>query len=226
MRRGSKHIEVATVPVPAELMSQYRKVTISAPDIVFVNKLPFYVTISRNTKFGTAVLIANQTHKTLIKAAREVHNIYKKRGFVIETMLMDGQFEGIAGKVADFGVMLNTVTRGKHVPEAERYIRTIKERARCIYNTMPFNKIPGRMVAERIYYCVFWLDSFPAMDGVSDALSLRAIDTGGHLDFHKHCTLEFDTYIQAHKEHNNTMMTCTSGAIALRPAGNAQGGHY
>ena len=109
-------------------------------------------------------------------------------------MLMDGQFEGITGEVADFGVTLNTVARGEHVPEAQLYICTIKERARCVFNTMLFNKIPGRMVVELIYYCVFWLKSFPARDSVSDALSPCAIVTGGHIDFNKHCCkLKFGT---------------------------------
>lgn len=225
VRRGTDHVEVAATPVPSELMSQYRDVVIGA-DIMFVNRLPFFVTISRNIKFGTAVLIADQKHDTLVKATREVRNIYKKRGFTTATMLMDGQFEGIAGDLAEIGITLNTVARGEHVPEAERYIRTIKERARCVYNTMPFAKIPGRMVAELIYYCVFWLNSFPARDGISDTLSPRAIITGSHIDFNKHCKLEFGAYVQAHEEHDNTMATRTTGAIALRPTGNAQGGYF
>ena len=225
VRRGTDHVEVASVPVPADLMSEYRTVIIGA-DIMFVNKLPFFVTISRNLKFGTAVLITDQKHATLVKAVRDVRNIYKKRGFKTGAMLMDGQFEGLTGDLAEFGVTLNTVARGEHVPEAERYIRTIKERARCVYNTMPFMKIPGRMVAELIYYCVFWLNSFPAKDGVSADLSPRAIVTGSHIDFNKHCKLEFGAYVQAHEEHDNTMTTRTTGAIALRPTGNAQGSYY
>ena len=94
---------------------------------------------------------------------------------------MDGQFEGITGDLAGFGVTVNTVARGEHVPEAERYIRTIKERARCVYNTMPFKKIPGRMVAELIYYSIFWLNTFPARDGVSKTLSPRSIVTGSQI---------------------------------------------
>jgi hypothetical protein len=136
-------------------------------------------------------------------------------------MQMDGQFKGITGDLADIGITLNTVFRGEHVPEAERYFRTIKERAQCVYNTLPFAKIPERMVAELIYYCVFWLNSFPACDGVSDTLSPRAIVTGSHIDFNKHCKLEFGAYVQAHKEHDNTMATQTTGAIALCPTGNA-----
>jgi len=184
-------------------MSQYHDVIVGA-DIMFVNKLPFFVTISRNIKFSTAVLITDQKHETLVKAVRDVRNIYQKRGFRVNSMLMDGQFEGLAGDLAELGITLNTVARGEHVPEVERHIRTIKERARCVYNTMPFTKIPGRMVAELIYYSVFWLNSFPARDGISDTLSPRAIVTGSHIDYNKHCKLEFGTYVQAHEEHDNT----------------------
>jgi hypothetical protein len=225
VRRSTDHVEIAPTPVPSTLMSQYRNVIIGA-DIMFVNKLPFFVTISRYIKFGTAVLIADQKHDTLVKAAKDVYNIYKKRGFTLQTMLMDGQFEGVTGDLSEFGVTVNTVARGEHVPEAERYIRTIKERARCIYNTMPFTKIPGRMVAELIYYCVFWLNSFPARDGISNTLSPRSIVTGSHIDFNKHCKLEYGAYVQAHEEHDNTMATRTTGALALRPTGNTQGSYY
>jgi hypothetical protein len=225
VRRTTDHVEVAPTPVPSTLMSQYRSVIIGA-DVMFVNKLPFFVTISRNIKFGTALLITDQKHETLVDASKDVYNIYKKRGFILQTMLMDGQFEGITGDLAELGITVNTVARGEHVPEAERYIRTIKERARCVYNTMPFDKIPGRMIAELIYYCVFWLNSFPARDGISNTLSPRSIVTGSHIDFNKHCKLEYGAYVQAHEEHDNTMATRTTGALALRPTGNTQGGYY
>jgi hypothetical protein len=113
---------------------------------------------------------------------------------------MDGQFETIRGDLAEMQVTLNTVARGEHVPEVlERHIRTIKERARSVYNTLPFTKIPGRMVAELVYYSVFWLNSFPAQDGISNTLSPRAIVIGSHVDFTKHCKLEFGAYVQAHE---------------------------
>jgi hypothetical protein len=82
VRRHTEHVEVANTPVPATLMSQYRDIIIGA-DIMYVNKLPFFVTISRYIKFGTAVLIADQKHETLVEATRDVFNIYKKRGFIL-----------------------------------------------------------------------------------------------------------------------------------------------
>ena len=123
-------------------------------------------------------------------------------------------------------VQLNVTSNDEHVPEIERYIRTVKERARCIWNTMPFHKIPSRMTVELVHSCVFWLNSFPTNDGISTTLSPRSIVVGSHVDSNKHCRVEFGAYVQTHEEHNNSMATRTTGAIALRPTGNAQGGYY
>jgi len=57
-------------------------------------------------------------------------------------------------------------------------------------------------------------------------MSPRAIMMGKRITYDKHCKLEFGTYVQTHKKHNNSMDSRTSGAIALRPSGNEQGGHY
>ena len=69
-------------------------------------------------------------------------------------------------------------------------------------------------------------NSFPAEDGISPTLSPRAIVIGTLIDYNKHCKLEFGTYVQVHEEHDNSMATRTTGAIALRPTGNEQGGYY
>jgi len=61
---------------------------------------------------------------------------------------MDGPFEGIQDKLTGQGPWINITSRDEHIPEAERYIRTVKECLRCIYNTLPFQKLPARMTAE------------------------------------------------------------------------------
>jgi len=50
--------------------------------------------------------------------------------------------------------------------------------------------------------------------------------TGQKITYNKHSKVEFGAYVQTHKKHNNSMESRTSGAIALRPSGNEQGGHY
>jgi hypothetical protein len=78
VRRTGEHVQHVGITVPSELMAMYRKVTIGA-DIMFVNKLPFLVTISRNIKFCTVQLIPDQKSKTLIDApVRHVRATYMK----------------------------------------------------------------------------------------------------------------------------------------------------
>jgi hypothetical protein len=123
-----------------------------AIDIMFVNKLPFSVSISRNIKFCTAQLIPDQKHKTLTKAVRDVRATYMKRGFRPHKDVTHGrcQFEVLRVYLAKFQITLNTVAIGEHIPEVECHIQTIREHTRSVYNYLPFKKIPGRMVVELI----------------------------------------------------------------------------
>ena len=50
--------------------------------------------------------------------------------------------------------------------------------------------------------------------------------TGQSVDFNRHCKYKYGEYVQTHEEHNNTMNARTVGALAMRPTGNMQGGHY
>lgn len=225
VRRPGYPVETRNSDIPASIMSRYRTVTLCG-DIMFVNRVPIFMTISRGVKFGTAQMVSDQKADTLLMAIKQVKAVYSRRGFVIETILMDGQFEPLRGGLADLQVTLNTVANDEHVPEIERYIRTVKERMRSVYNTLPFERLPGRMVTELAYYAVYWLNNFPALDGISDTLSPRAIVVGSTVDFTAHCRLEYGTYVQTHEQHDNSMDTRTTGAIALRPTGNLQGGHH
>jgi hypothetical protein len=73
------------------------------------------------------------------------------------------------------------------------------------------------MLKEMVTSCVFWLNMFSSRDGVSDTLSPRVLMTGYTLDYDKHCRLEFGLYVQTHEDHDNSMESRTTGAIALPP---------
>jgi hypothetical protein len=72
----------------------------------------------------------------------------------------------------------------------------------------------------------FWLNVYPPKDGVSRNINPRELITGTKIDYNKHIRAEFGEYVQVHEEHDNTMKTRTTGAIATKPTGNAQGGHW
>ena len=139
---------------------------------------------------------------------------------------MDGQFEPLRGNLAELGIVLNTASNGEHVPEIERQIRTVKERTRAIYCTLPFKKMPRRLIIEIVYAANYWLNMFPRKGGVSKTLSPRALLTGQTWSYTTHCKLEFGDYVQTHEEHDNSMAARTTGAIALRPTGTTQGGYF
>jgi hypothetical protein len=206
-------------------MECYRDVTLCI-NIMFVNKIPFLVTISRHIKFGTVEAIKSRQHKVILAVIKNVKRIYTACGFRVKHGHVDNEFEPLRGDLLDIGMQLNVVSNDEHVPEIERQIRTIKERTRCVYNTLPFKWLPSRMVIEMVHSSVFWLNMFPILDGVSDTMSPRAIIVGLKLDYTKHCQLEFGSYVQVHEEHDNSMASWTTETIALRPTSNAQGGYY
>jgi hypothetical protein len=50
--------------------------------------------------------------------------------------------------------------------------------------------------------------------------------TGVKIEYNKHIQAEFGEYVQVHEELDNTMHTRTTGAIATKTTGNAQGEHW
>ena len=63
--------------------------------------------------------------------------------------------------------------------------------------------------------CVFWLNSIPSNDGVSNDISPGTSVTGQKLDYNQHCQFQFGEYVQRHEEHNNSMIPCMVGGQAL-----------
>ena len=82
--------------------------------------MPFLVTISRAIKFGTVAFLKNAKIVTIMDNIKEVRNVYMKRGFVIEFIEVDGQFEPLRGELAPMGITLNKCSREEHVPVVKR----------------------------------------------------------------------------------------------------------
>ena len=147
VRRASTPVNTSMVTVPASLVERYRDITLSG-DIMFINKIPFFVTYLRHIRFGTIEVLTDRKSKTIMAAMKVVKSMYSKRGFKILHILMDNEFEPQRGNLAMMHITLNTVAKAEHDPEIERYIRTIKERTRAIYNTLPFTRMPACVIIK------------------------------------------------------------------------------
>jgi HKD family nuclease len=87
-----------------------------ACDIMHLNGLTFLVTISRHLKFATTELLQNQKNETMLKAIRNVLNVYKEGDFIVTNFLMDGQLGGSSSELSAAGVNLNITGREEHIP--------------------------------------------------------------------------------------------------------------
>ena len=211
------------VPIP----KKYHDVVLCM-DVLHVNGIPFLATISRFIKFGTITALKALNGPTLFTAIKQVASIYRRGNLRPRILLADGAFdnEPMNEFLHGIGMSLNPTSRDEHVSDIERYIRTIKERMRCMYNTLPFKHMPKVLVIEMAKAAVYWLNAFPAFNGISDEQSPKTLVTGQQLDYNRHCKYEFGQYVQTHEPHDNSMEPRTQGALALRPTGNQQGGHY
>jgi hypothetical protein len=91
---------------------------------MYVNGIPFLLTILRNLKFGTIEALPNQLEATLITGLVSTVRVYKQRRFSVSLGLMDGEFDtpGIWESFAGEGVALDSARRDEHVGDIERYV--------------------------------------------------------------------------------------------------------
>ena len=68
----------------------------------------------------------------------------------------------------------------------ERINRTIKYRARGIYNTIPFKKVLGRTIVDLVALIFFWINPLPTYPSIAGDLSPLYIITGMAVNCPKH----------------------------------------
>ena len=221
VRTKRDHVSHDIGGVPRPILDKHRNIAF-AVDIVFVNKIPFLVTRSRVTKFGTIEALPNRQVPTIRDKLRSVCTLHKKRGFRVNATHADDEFEPLR---PDFPVT-NTCGADDHVPEIERCIRLLKDRIRSGRRMLPFARVPRITLIHLAKNAVFWLNSFPVKDGASEEFSPRCIMTGQSISCTRHVRLEFGECAQTHEEHDNSMTERTMGAICLGPTGNSQGSHW
>ena len=119
---------------------------------MFVNKLAFFITASRDLRFGTVEFLPNRQEQTVAGALKRVINIYERRGFKVAFVHADPEFEPLDKHLPH--QQFNFCAGDEHVPDIERYIRTVKDRVRSAYNLLPFRYVP-RLVVIRLVCKIF-----------------------------------------------------------------------
>ena len=123
-----------------------------------------------STKKEVTEHVKSRTAKQLAKSIKRVMQLYGRAGMVVQTVLMDMEFDKTIDELSDRTVV-NTSAAREHVAEIERQIRTAKERCRAIVSTLPFAILPKLIVTNIVYFVVLWLNAFPVRNGISKVYS-------------------------------------------------------
>ena len=226
VRRQPPHIREDVSPVPPQILERYGNVSLGM-DVYHINGIRFFRTISRHLMFRTTQAIADAKAGTLFKQVKKVVSRYALRGFRVTQIFGDNAFNCIEDRlINELGVNFSAVARDAHEPFIERDNRVSKERCRCIYSGLPFNKMPTRMIMELPVAVDFWLNYWCSSGGVSQTTPPRQLITGIALDATKHCRFQYGDYVLAHNETDNTMNPRAGDAIFLRPTGTADGAFF
>ena len=84
-------IENVAVPLPPDIMEHYKDVHLDI-DILFVNKTPFLLEISRNIGFIHYRPMSRNVTEQIQKAMKQINFDYQARGFNVVTAFGDGEF--------------------------------------------------------------------------------------------------------------------------------------
>ena len=225
VRRQPVHIREDILPVPPEILQRYGEVTLSI-DVYHINGVRFFRSIARHLMFRITQPIADAKASTLLKQVQRTMSKYASRGFKVKQIFGDNAFNCIADDLAESGVTFHSVARDAHEPYIERDNRVSKERCRCIFNALPFTKMPLRMIMELPVAVDYWLNYWCSSGGVSRTMPPRQLITGIALDAAKHCRFQYGDYVLAHNETDNTMKPRAADAIYLRPTGTPDGAFF
>ena len=199
IRRKPPVVTENVVQVPKEIRLLHRRVTLLI-DIFFVNKIPFFATLSLRICFLSVTHMSDRKAPTIFKALKNMHNFYLQRGFQIVFIKGDGEFKPLQDLIQSElfgGPTLNLASANEHVPEIERKIRVIKERVRAVRYSVPCNALPELVTTHSVLFVTKQLNLFPVKGGIS-GWSPKQVMTGEVVHY-KYCSIPFGCYCQISK---------------------------
>ncbi len=227
VQKKPEPIKTDIVSIPKEIRELRKEVTLTI-DIFFVNKIPFFVALSRVLYFTTVTHLPNRSLGRIFKVLKGISYYYPQQGFRMTFITGDGEFTSLEQftNLLMGAPWLNLTSANKHEHFIECCIFVVKERVWSIQHSLPFQTIPKVILTCMVFYAVKLLNYFLAKGSVSEIYSPKTIMSGNIIDFKKN-SLPFGTYCQVHEEKlpRNSLAGRTLGAISLGPSRNAWGGH-
>jgi hypothetical protein len=99
--------------IPPNIRDRYQHVVLGV-DIMFVNKIPFLITVARGLRIGTVEVLNNWQVPTVAACLGTVFRTYRRRGLQVSTCNVDPEFEPLQNMFD--GTSFNLCAQDEHVP--------------------------------------------------------------------------------------------------------------
>ena len=154
-------------------MEHYKDVHLDI-DILFINKTPFLLAISRDIGFSHCRPMSWNVTKQIQNAMKEITLNYQARGFDVVTTFGHNEFNHLKDWMrSELHIDLDICAADLHVPRAENAIRFVKERLRSIQYETPFIKYPKRLTIKMIKRATMLINSFRRKSSLHLVMSSR-----------------------------------------------------
>ena len=98
VRKKSDRVKTESPSIPDDNCRLHNFVTLTS-DVMFVIRVPFLVTLSRNIILLTAEHISSCTSKHLGSSLMKTVSFYQRCGYVINVIMMDQEFDQIEDEI-------------------------------------------------------------------------------------------------------------------------------
>ena len=107
---------------------------------MYIYRMPFLTTISKNIKYHTARWVADHTAPTITSLVESVLKLYQWASFQVTEVCTDHEFKPVLQVLQDGGwaFMTNLANAQEHAPEAEHNNHILKEHIHTTYHRIPY----------------------------------------------------------------------------------------
>ena len=177
-----------------------------ADDIMFVNNIPFVVSILRGVNVKIVEYVSWRLKTVLAKYTVNIFHFYKNNGYTIQMFLMDRKFDCIRDSLPD-EENINTTAANEHIPEIERKNCMTKQRARALIINFTFKKIPGQIIIGLIQFVGLCLNQDISGNRVLYVYPQRKTIMGRNLAYENHYKFRFGSCVESHDDSKITKDT-------------------
>ena len=185
----------------------------------------FLTSKSSKINFTTAKYHKSRSAKAIINTLYEIKQLYETRGFRIENIHGDNEFNKDEIKKAQLPSLFHIYGKDEHVGMIERSNRTVKKKCRTVTHALPYRRITKVMTIGLVATAIKWLNAFPNSQGISKTLSPASIVEGAPKPNMKYRRIVFGSHAMVFIGTTNTLHTRSVPAVAINPS-NYHGGHY